>query len=221
MHIIKLHLLSFFIAFTLQSLIVAAEKDQNAEKKQIGNFCFNASLEGTYSWRENRQTFVHRPWSWLYSDACFFQTSWCCLNFIGYRLNVTVLTTKVVHDWLACVIECYNEPCCRSINYKNTLNLQNEPNCEMLHNVVYNMSQKYLERNCSYNHVFLNNPQKVKIILNCTLTNFKLSNPRYRPMQSLAWGTCRYSARGECLRVVGLCPKGEFGVLRSSEMSLI
>ena len=88
-------------------------------------------------------------------------------NLLGYRLNVSIVMTKVVSDWLACVVECVKEPCCRSINYKKTSISQNESNCEMLHNMVYNVSQKHLEANCSYNHVYLNNPQKVK-------TNYKL-----------------------------------------------
>ena len=76
---------------------------------------------------------------------------------------------KLVSDWLTCVIECATEPCCRSINYKKTLNLQNEPNCEMLHNLVYNDSQELLEANSSYNHVYLGNPRKVKIFHNMKL----------------------------------------------------
>ena len=92
--------------------------------------------------------------------------SWRYLHFVGYRLNVTILKTKAVSDWLACVLECVTEPCCRSINYKKSSISQNESNCEMLHNMVYNTSQKLLEPNCSYDHVFLNNPQKVKIIHN-------------------------------------------------------
>ena len=82
----------------------------------------------------------------------------------GYRLNMTILMTKVVPHWLKCVLECVKEPCCRSINYKKTVNLPIESNCEMLHNLVYNTSQKFLETNCSYNHVYLNSPRKVKIV---------------------------------------------------------
>ena len=71
---------------------------------------------------------------------------------------------KVVSDWLACILECVTEPCCRSINYKKTSIAQNESNCEMLHNTVHNSSQKSLQANFSYDHVYLSNPQKVKII---------------------------------------------------------
>lgn len=81
---------------------------------------------------------------------------------LGFRLNTTVFKTLVVSQDIDCVIECGNDPCCRSINYKKTLNLQNEPNCEMLHNVVYNLSEKVLESNTSYDHIFLVDTQKVR-----------------------------------------------------------
>ena len=58
-------------------------------------------------------------------------------------------------------MDCASEQCCRSINFRNTLVLGNEKNCEMLHNVVYNTSKKLLEKNSSYEHVYLVNPQKV------------------------------------------------------------
>ena len=77
---------------------------------------------------------------------------------------MTVLMKKVVPQIIACVIECAKESCCRSINYKKTLSLQNEPNCEMLHDVVNSTSQKFLERNCSYDHVHILNQEKVNII---------------------------------------------------------
>ena len=79
----------------------------------------------------------------------------------GFRLNTTVLMTKGVSQWINCIIECVKEPCCRSINYKKTF--QNEPNCEMLHDVVYNTTEKVLERNFSYDYVYLLDPQKVWI----------------------------------------------------------
>ena len=49
----------------------------------------------------------------------------------------------------------------RSINYKKTF--KNEANCEMLHDVVYNTSEKDLERNFSCDYIYLNEPQKVRI----------------------------------------------------------
>ncbi|CAB4011448.1 Hypothetical predicted protein, partial [Paramuricea clavata] len=59
---------------------------------------------------------------------------------------------------MECIVECVNEPCCRSTNYKK--DFQNKPNCEMLHDVVYNTSEKVLERNSSYDYVYLLDPQK-------------------------------------------------------------
>ena len=81
---------------------------------------------------------------------------------LGFRLDTTVLMIKVVSDKLGCVMECSNEPCCRSINYKISPTLQNEPNCEILHNVVYNTSENALERSSSYDHVHLANSEKVR-----------------------------------------------------------
>ena len=83
--------------------------------------------------------------------------------FEGFRLNVKVLKTKVVSQWIDCIMECSTEACCRSINYKKTVPLQNEPNCEMLHHVLYNTSEKMLDKNSSYDYVYLVNPEKVRI----------------------------------------------------------
>ena len=64
-----------------------------------------------------------------------------------------------VLERIDCVIKCVQEPCCRSINYKKTS--QNETNCEMLHDVVYNTSEKVLEKNRSHDYIYLTNPRKV------------------------------------------------------------
>ncbi len=82
----------------------------------------------------------------------------------GFRLNTTVLMTKFVSQMIDCVMECATEPCCRSINYKKEIVLHNEPNCEILHNVIYNVSEEVLGRNSSYDYVYLINPQKVFIM---------------------------------------------------------
>ena len=79
---------------------------------------------------------------------------------LGFRLDTTVLMIKVVSKKLDCVMECSNEPCCRSINYKKIL--QNERNCEILHNVVYNTSENALKKNSSFDYVYLVNPEKVR-----------------------------------------------------------
>ncbi|XP_028401514.1 uncharacterized protein LOC114524587 [Dendronephthya gigantea] len=67
---------------------------------------------------------------------------------------------KCVSQMVFCLMECAKEPCCRSVNYKKTPNLQNELNCEMLHNVIYNISDDVLEKNNSYDYAYLTEPQK-------------------------------------------------------------
>ena len=81
---------------------------------------------------------------------------------LGFKLDTTVLMIKVVSDKLGCVMECYKEACCRSINYKKTSTFQNEPNCEILHNVVYNSSENALMKNFSFDHIYLVDPEKVR-----------------------------------------------------------
>jgi hypothetical protein len=81
----------------------------------------------------------------------------------GFRLDATVLMARAVSQRIDCVIDCATEPCCRSINYKKSMFLENESNCEMLHNVVYNVSEKILKEKSSYDYVYLLNPQKVRI----------------------------------------------------------
>ena len=67
---------------------------------------------------------------------------------------------KFVSERIDCVMECATEPCCRSINYKKVL--QQESNCELLHNVIYEQSEGVLEKNSSYDYVYLINHQKVR-----------------------------------------------------------
>ncbi|CAB4005984.1 Hypothetical predicted protein [Paramuricea clavata] len=78
----------------------------------------------------------------------------------GFKLDTKVLMIKVVSDKLACVMECYKEACCRSINYKKTSTFQNEPNCEILHNVVHNSSENALMKTSSFDYVYLVDPEK-------------------------------------------------------------
>jgi hypothetical protein len=81
----------------------------------------------------------------------------------GFRLNATVFMAKVVSQRIDCVMECATETCCRSINYKKSMVLESESNCEILHNVVYNVSEKILKENTSYDYVYLFNPHKVRL----------------------------------------------------------
>ena len=87
---------------------------------------------------------------------------YCTHNFIfaGFRLDAEVVMNKSVAQWINCVIECASQPCCRSINFKKEIISQDEPNCEMLHKVVYKSRDKLLKQNPSYKHVYLISPQK-------------------------------------------------------------
>ncbi len=83
---------------------------------------------------------------------------------VDFRLNATVYMTTVATHWINCAKECVEEPCCRSINFKKIISTQNERNCEMLHNVVYNSSnKKFLLENTSYDYIYFNHPRKVRI----------------------------------------------------------
>lgn len=80
---------------------------------------------------------------------------------LGFRLNARVLKSKIVTERIDCIMECATEPCCRSINYKTKTALDNETNCEMLHNLV-DRNKKLLKRNASYDYARVVNPYKVK-----------------------------------------------------------
>ena len=82
---------------------------------------------------------------------------------VGFRLNTTVYMTTVATHGMNCAAQCVEEPCCRSINFKKIVSTPNERNCEMLHNVVYNTSKKFLLKNTSYDYIYFNNPRKVRI----------------------------------------------------------
>ena len=79
-----------------------------------------------------------------------------------FKLNMEILMKKTVSDWLDCVMECADESCCRSVNYNKAL--RNEPNCELLHDIIYNASEKVLEKNSSYDYVYLTDPHKVRLV---------------------------------------------------------
>ncbi|XP_028412080.1 uncharacterized protein LOC114534804 [Dendronephthya gigantea] len=87
-------------------------------------------------------------------DFCFNST------LEGYRLDARILKTQHAPTWINCVVECVKEPCCRSINYNKTFDLNEEPNCEMLHNLVYNTSDKILQLNPSFGYIYLLQPEK-------------------------------------------------------------
>jgi hypothetical protein len=83
---------------------------------------------------------------------------------LGSRLNTATLTTTHVSGQLDCLIVCDKELCCRSINFKKESNSDDNQNCEMLHNVVYNTSEKLLETNAAFDHVYFVSSNKVRTI---------------------------------------------------------
>ncbi|XP_028408473.1 uncharacterized protein LOC114531032 isoform X2 [Dendronephthya gigantea] len=88
-----------------------------------------------------------------------------CLDFCfnatleGFRLNSLILKETNVSSQIQCVLSCVQEPCCRSVNYREILEQDETGLCEMLHDVIYNTSAE-LQKNCSYDHVYLLTPQK-------------------------------------------------------------
>ena len=81
---------------------------------------------------------------------------------LDVRLNTTIFATTNASQYMACLLDCYKEPCCRSINFKKISTAENEPKCELLHNIAYNTSEEMLQKNVSYDHAFFTNPEKVR-----------------------------------------------------------
>ena len=82
------------------------------------------------------------------------------LFLLGFRLNATVLEVRNVSSRIACVNECLEDPCCRSINYEHSNSTNRSNKCEFLHDLLENTSFS-LEANISFDHVFFVNLLKV------------------------------------------------------------
>ena len=82
------------------------------------------------------------------------------LFLLGFRLNATVLEVRNVSSRIACVDECLEDPCCRSINYEHGNSPNRSRKCEFLHDLLENKSFP-LEANSSFDYVFFVNPLKV------------------------------------------------------------
>jgi hypothetical protein len=84
---------------------------------------------------------------------------------VDSRLITNRFMTINVSQRIDCLIECDKEPCCRSINIqKKSSSHDAQLICEMLHNLVYNTSEKLLETNTSFDHVYLTSSKKVRFI---------------------------------------------------------
>ena len=83
-------------------------------------------------------------------------------HLVGSRLNATILRTEYVPTKIQCIVNCAQDSCCRSLNYKHKSHCNEQSKCELLHDTLYNASDGIqLEKNKSYDHVFLNEPKKV------------------------------------------------------------
>ena len=85
------------------------------------------------------------------------------LFYVGSRLDSPIFKKIYVSTQIECIVSCVQEPCCRSINYRQRLPQSHADLCEMLHDVVYNTSAE-LEKNRFYDYVYFNEPQKVNKI---------------------------------------------------------
>ena len=71
--------------------------------------------------------------------------------------------SKTVMQQIDCVMDCAADQCCRSVNYKQASALQDETNCEMLHDIVsQNTLDDMLEKTSAFNYIYMINPEKVR-----------------------------------------------------------
>ena len=97
------------------------------------------------------------------------------LGLLGFRLSATVLEVRNVSSRIACIDECLEEPCCRSINYEHISSPDQWNKCEFLHHLFENTSFA-LVANSSFDHVFVINPPKVTCLKNCVEFKIVLSD---------------------------------------------
>ena len=75
-----------------------------------------------------------------------------------------IFMTTNASQFMECLLDCCKEPCCRSVNFKKTSTLEDEPKCELLHNLAYNTSKNLLQGNASYDYAYFTKPEKVRSI---------------------------------------------------------
>ncbi|XP_028416200.1 sushi, von Willebrand factor type A, EGF and pentraxin domain-containing protein 1-like [Dendronephthya gigantea] len=78
----------------------------------------------------------------------------------GFRLNSSILKKTNVSSKAECISSCIKEPCCRSLNYKESSPQAEASVCEMLHDVIHNTS-KQLQENSFYDYIYFKESQKV------------------------------------------------------------
>lgn len=81
---------------------------------------------------------------------------------IGLRLNATVFTRSHAASSVKCVLQCLNEPCCRSVNYHKTPTCDySKENCELLH-VISTENPQYLVEDKEFDYyILLPQPNRV------------------------------------------------------------
>jgi hypothetical protein len=84
---------------------------------------------------------------------------------VGFRLNVTVLHVKNISSKIECILQCAQDRCCRSVNYKEISSNNPSRICELLHEIVLNKSS-LLQKNVLYDHVHIIEPHKVSVTIN-------------------------------------------------------
>ena len=72
--------------------------------------------------------------------------------------------TTNASQFMECILDCYKEPCCRSVNFKKISTSEDEPKCELLHNLAYNTSKNLLQGNASYDYAYFIKPEKVRSV---------------------------------------------------------
>ncbi|XP_028417722.1 uncharacterized protein LOC114542175 [Dendronephthya gigantea] len=73
----------------------------------------------------------------------------------GRRLNATVLTSCYTQSAAKCVLQCSNEPCCRSVNYHKTSSGECLiENCELLH-AISTENPQYLVEDKDFDYFIL------------------------------------------------------------------
>ncbi|XP_046863988.1 sushi, von Willebrand factor type A, EGF and pentraxin domain-containing protein 1-like isoform X1 [Xenia sp. Carnegie-2017] len=81
--------------------------------------------------------------------------------FLGWRFQGNVFKKIEVQNEIECIVKCFKEPCCQSLNHSRRLSQGRWSLCEMLHSVLNDSSRQNLRQNRFYDYVFFNTPIKM------------------------------------------------------------
>ena len=82
---------------------------------------------------------------------------------LGKRLNTTVLKHLNALSEFDCGAHCYQNPCCRSANFRKIPSEDGRENCELLHVVEWDESGN-LQENGRYDYLIMVEPQRVRLL---------------------------------------------------------